>query len=145
MEANGGLVVAQNEMNSFFDKDIRGGYERLVGFSSILKSYLQRGYQLEIIVEGYASPLANADYNQKLAGRRVNTVINHFSNFGGGTLKKYIASGQLKISVQPLGETSTTVSDDIKNASSIYSIEASRERKVVVKDIIILNNVFYKK
>ena len=145
MESSGGIVSAQNEMNTFFEKDIKGGYERLVGFSTIMKSYLQRGYQLEIIVEGYASPLANAEYNQKLAGRRVNSVINHFSNYGGGILKKYISTGQLKISVQPLGEVNTNVSDDIKNASSIYSIEASRERKVVVKDIVILNNVFYKK
>lgn len=145
MEANGGMIVPENSMNKFFDADIKGGYDRLVGFSSILKSYLQKGSQLEIVIEGYASPLANSEYNQRLSSRRVNSVINHFSSFGGGILKKYIASGQLKISVQPHGEVNTSVSDDVKNISSIYSIEASRERKVVIKDIIILNNAFYKK
>lgn len=145
MDDNGGMIVPENSMNKFFDADIKGGYDRLVGFSNILKTYLQRGSQLEIIVEGYASPLANSEYNQRLSSRRVNTVINHFSSFGGGVLKKYIKSGQLKISVQPHGEVSTTVSDDVKNISSIYSIEASRERKVVIKDIVILNNNFYNK
>ncbi|MBL7818729.1 MAG: hypothetical protein JNL70_27265 [Saprospiraceae bacterium] len=142
--ASGGIVGSQNEMNAFFERDIKGGYDKLVGFSNILRNYLQRGYQLEIIVEGYASPLANAVYNQRLASRRVNSVINHFSSVSGGILKKYITSGQLKISVQPFGEVNTSVSDDQSNVSSIYSIEASRERKVVVKDIVILNNVFYK-
>jgi outer membrane protein OmpA-like peptidoglycan-associated protein len=145
MASQGGIVTEQNEMNMFFDKDLKGGYEHLAGFSSILKTYLQKGYQLEVVLEGFASPLANAEYNQKLAGRRVNSVINYFSSYANGSMKKYITSGQLKISVQPLGEVNTTVSDDGKNASSIYSVEASRERKVVIKDIVIRNNVFYKK
>ncbi len=143
LAANGG--VSSNEMNAFFEKDIKKGYEQLVGYSNIMKSYLQSGHQLEIVLEGYASPLANAEYNQKLSSRRVNSVINYFSSFSSGSLKKYIKSGQLKISVQPHGEVNPNVSDDEKNASSIYSIEASRERKVVIKDIIILNNVHYKK
>jgi outer membrane protein OmpA-like peptidoglycan-associated protein len=145
MAANGGITIEENEMNTFFEKDIKGGFDRLVGFSNILKTYLQKGYQLEILVEGFASPLANSDYNQKLAGRRVNSVINYFSSYSGGSLKRYITSGQLKISVQQMGEVSSTISDDSKNASSIYSVDASRERRVVIKDIVILNNVFYKK
>ncbi len=143
LAANGG--VASNEMNTFFEKDIKNGYEQLVGYSNIMKSYLQNGNQLEIVLEGYASPLSNPEYNQKLSSRRVNSVINYFSTFSGGSLKKYIKSGQLKISVQPHGEVNTNVSDDGNNAASIYGIEASRERKVVIKDIIILNNAHYKK
>ncbi len=138
-------AVASNEMNTFFEKDIKKGYEQLVGYSNIMKAYLQNGNQLEIVLEGYASPLANAEYNQKLSGRRVNSIINYLSTFSGGSLKKYIKSGQLKISIQPQGEVNPNVSDDGKNAASIYSIDASRERKVVIKDIIILNNAHYKK
>ncbi len=143
--ASKGALVSSKDMDAFFEKDIKKGYEQLVGYSNIMKSYLQNGYQLEIILEGYASPLANADYNQKLSARRVNAVINYFSSSNGGSLKKYIKSGQLKISVLPHGEVNPNVSDDEKNASSIYSIEASRERKVVIKDILILNNIHYKK
>ena len=145
MQENGGMIVQENSMGKFFEKDIKGGYERLVGFSNILKSYLRNGSQLEIVIEGYASPLADAEYNQRLSSRRVNSVINYFSSYAGGALKKYIKSGQLKISIQPQGEVNRNVSDDSKKLSSIYSIEASSERKVIIKDIVILNNSYYKK
>ena len=143
LASNGG--VSSNEMNAFFENEIKKGYEQVVGYTNIMKSYLQSGNQLEIILEGYASPLANAEYNQKLSARRVNSVINYLSSVNNGSLKKYIKSGQLKISVLPQGEVNPNVSDDANSAASIYSLEASRERKVVIKDIIILNNARYKK
>ena len=142
--AQGG-ITSPTEMNSFFENEIKKGYEQLSGYTTIMKRYLQNGSQLEIVLEGYASPLANAEYNRTLSARRVNSVINYLSSVSGGSLKKYIKSGQLKISVLPQGEVNANVSDDENNASSIYSVEASRERKVVIKDIIILNNVHYKK
>lgn len=135
----GGSAISSNEMSLFFGAEVKGGYDRLKGFSSILTNYMQRGYQIEITIEGFASPLANDAYNQKLAARRVDAIINHFENVNGGVLRKYIKNGNLKITVEPMGEVSNQVSDDIKNTSSIYSIEASRERRVVIKDIVILN------
>jgi outer membrane protein OmpA-like peptidoglycan-associated protein len=134
-----GSTVSNNEMALFFGAEVKGGYDKLKGFSSILQSYMEKGYQIEISIEGFSSPLANNDYNQKLATRRVDAVINHFESFNGGILKKYIKNGHLKISVSPMGETSNQVTDDKSNSSSIYSIEASRERRVVIKDVVILN------
>ncbi len=134
-----GSAVSNNEMSLFFGAEVKGGYEKLKGFSSILQNYMSRGYQIEITIEGFASPLANNAYNEKLAARRVDAVINHFESFNGGILKKYIKNGNLKITVSPMGEISNQVSDDKSNTSSIYSIEASRERRVVIKDISILN------
>ena len=135
----GGSAISSNEMSLFFGAEVKGGYDRLKGFSSILTNYMKRGYQIEITIEGFASPLANDAYNQKLASRRVDAIINHFENVNGGVLRKYIKNGNLKITVEPMGEVSNQISDDIKNTSSIYSIEASRERRVVIKDIVILN------
>jgi outer membrane protein OmpA-like peptidoglycan-associated protein/tetratricopeptide (TPR) repeat protein len=134
-----GSTVSNNEMSLFFGAEVKGGYDRLKGFSSILENYMSRGYQIEITIEGFASPLAKNDYNQKLAARRVDAVINHFENVNGGFLRKYIKNGKLKITVSSAGEVNNQVSDDIKNTSSIYSVEASRERRVVIKDIVILN------
>ncbi len=135
----GGSAVSSNEMSLFFGAEVKGGYNRLKGFSTILTNYMQRGYQIEITIEGFASPLANDAYNQKLAARRVDAIVNHFENVNGSILRKYIKNGNLKITVEPMGEVSNQVSDDSKNTSSIYSIEASRERRVVIKDIVILN------
>ncbi len=134
-----GTSVSNNEMSLFFGAEVKGGYDKLKGFSSILENYMSRGYQIEITIEGFASPLANNNYNEKLAARRVDAVVNHFENVNGGFLKKYIKNGHLKISVASTGETSTQVSDDKSNQASIYSIEASRERRVIIKDIVILN------
>jgi hypothetical protein len=134
-----GSTVSNNEMALFFGAEVKGGYDKLKGFSSILQSYMEKGYQIEITIEGFTSPLANNDYNEKLAARRVDAVVNHFESFNAGSLRKYIKNGHLKISVTPLGEISNQVTDDKTNISSIYSIEASRERRVVIKDVIILN------
>jgi outer membrane protein OmpA-like peptidoglycan-associated protein len=134
-----GSSVSNNEMSLFFGAEVKGGYDRLKGFSSILEGYMSRGYQIEITIEGFASPLANTDYNQKLASRRVDAVVNHFESVNGGFLRKYIKNGHLKITVASTGEVNNQVSDDSKNTTSIYSIEASRERRVVIKDIVILN------
>ena len=131
-------------VGAFFEEDVKGNYQILTGYSAILERYLKLGYQLEIVVEGYASPLADSEYNMKLAARRVDAVIKYFERYG--SLKKYIASGALKITVEPYGEnTALGVSDNPADAASIYSLEASRERRVVLKDIIILNNSFYQK
>jgi tetratricopeptide (TPR) repeat protein/outer membrane protein OmpA-like peptidoglycan-associated protein len=143
-DAASGLDVSDNEMGLFFDAEVKGGYQRLVGFSNILKSYLARGMQLEIVIAGYASPLADSETNRKLSQRRIQSVINHFEGFSGGTLRRFIRSGQLKITIEPMGEISNYVSDDASNVSSIYSLEASRERRVVIKDIVILNSIFQK-
>jgi outer membrane protein OmpA-like peptidoglycan-associated protein len=143
-DAAGGLNVSDNEMGLFFDAEVKGGYQRLVGFSNILKNYLSRGMEMQIVIAGFASPLADNETNQKLSKRRIQSVINHFEGFSGGTLRKYIRTGQLKIVIEPMGEISNYVSDDASNTASIYSLDASRERRVVIKDIVILNTIFEK-
>jgi outer membrane protein OmpA-like peptidoglycan-associated protein len=134
-----GASVSNNEMALFFGAEVKGGYDKLKGFSSILENYMARGYQIEVTIEGFASPLAQNDYNEKLAARRVDAIVNHFESVNSGFLRKYIKNGKLKITVANSGEVNNQVSDDKQNASSIYSIEASRERRVVIKDIVILN------
>ena len=143
LAANGSVPSVINEMDEFFTNDVKGGFDKLIGTANVLESYLKRGYGLEIIVEGYASPLANTDYNEYLTTRRIKSVTNYLSNYGSGSLRKFISSGLLKINVRPLGESnaSSNVSDDSSNPKlSIYSLDASRERKVVIKDVIIKKN-----
>ena len=137
---NGSVPMANNEMQQFFDQDIKVGFEKMTGFVSIMKSYLKQGKRLDVIIEGYASPLANASYNEYLTSRRINSVVKFLSTYSGGSLSKYIKNGQLTLRIRPLGESeaATNVSDDNNDPiRSIYSLEASKERRVVIKDIII--------
>jgi outer membrane protein OmpA-like peptidoglycan-associated protein len=142
----GSVPSANNQMEAFFANDVKGGYENLEGSANVMEIYLKKGYDLEIIIEGYASPLANADYNEYLTNRRIQSVINYLTS-SSSTIKKAYKAGKFKVGVRPLGESHapTGVSDDSNDPKhSVYSIEASRERRVVIKDILIRNNVLYK-
>ena len=146
LASNGTVPSANNEMEAFFANDVKIGFENLAGTASVIESYLKKGYELEIIVEGYASPLANSDYNEYLTNRRIQSVVNYLVSYSSA-VKKYYTAGKLKVGVRPLGESRAAdgVSDDSNDPKrSIYSLEASRERKVVIKDIMIRNNVLYK-
>jgi outer membrane protein OmpA-like peptidoglycan-associated protein/tetratricopeptide (TPR) repeat protein len=142
----GSVPSANNQMEAFFTNDVKGGFENLSGTASVTEIYLKKGYELEIIVEGYASPLANSQYNEDLTNRRIQSVVNYLTSYSS-VVKKAYKSGKLKIGVRPLGETQAAagVSDDSNDPKrSIYSIEASKERRVIVKDILIRNNNLYK-
>lgn len=137
---NGSVPMAINEMQQFFDTDIKVGFEKLTGYVSIMKTYLKKGKHIEIVIEGYASPLANASYNEYLTSRRINSVVKFLSSYSSGSLSKYIKNGQLDLRIKPLGESesASNVSDDNNDpVRSIYSLEASKERRVVIKDILI--------
>ncbi len=121
-------------METFFDGEVRLGFEHLAAYKQTLRNYLSKGFDMEIVLQGYASPLAELDYNQKLAARRVQSVVNYFNS----SLSRYVKTGRLKITVEAVGESNSSASDDAKNPNSIFSLEASRERRVEVKDIRIL-------
>jgi len=89
-------------------------------------------------LRGYASPLAQDSYNLNLGKRRVDSVRNALKKWDGGILVQYINSGQLVITERSFGETSapTGISDKESEAlKSIYSPNASRERRVEIDEI----------
>jgi outer membrane protein OmpA-like peptidoglycan-associated protein/tetratricopeptide (TPR) repeat protein len=125
---------SDNEMISFFDTDLKQGYLNLVENAKRIETLLKQGYNIEVALEGYASPLANTQYNQQLTERRVSSLVKFFSVYNKAALARYIKTGQLKVTLEPLGErTNEGINDQSGNAASIYSIEASRARRVVVK------------
>ena len=129
------LESAYNNYDNFFEGEIRGGWTRLMTFSEVLYEMLQRGDKIKITLRGFASPRAASNYNLNLTARRVSSVINHFSIFDGGIYKPYVESGQLIIVEEPNGEKLAPkgISDKInEERNSIYSIPASRERRVEV-------------
>jgi hypothetical protein len=104
----------------------------------ILEQYLRDGKQISIFLKGYTSPLASAEYNLKLGKRRISSIQNEFKVFQGGILWKYMESGDLVVAEKSFGEETAppTVSDDRKNKrKSIYSPEASEERRVEIVEI----------
>ena len=121
----------------FFD-EVEGNAELLREFSAKLVAYLRDGNEIDMVVEGYASPIAPSDYNALLTSRRTRSLINHILQWEGGALLPFLASGQLRIRQEPYGEgrAPDNISDSpADRAASEYGVPASRERRVRIIDI----------
>ncbi|MFK7978998.1 MAG: hypothetical protein AB8G86_03370 [Saprospiraceae bacterium] len=124
----------------FFENDLKGNYDTLGVFSETLIKYLQRGNTAVISIRGFASPLAATDYNVNLGKRRVNCLMNHFSVYRDGMLNRYMEDGSLVLKEVSYGEeqANKSISENPKDRrNSVYSPEASKERKVQIVKIII--------
>ena len=129
-------------VKNFFENEVEFGYERLVTFITQLHLRLEAGDIIELSLKGFASPRAANKYNLALGQRRIWTLKNEIREFGGGLLKSYIESGKLKIVEISFGEevAPAGISDSYENRRlSVYSVEASRERKAEIVRVRILN------
>ncbi|MBP7239274.1 MAG: PD40 domain-containing protein [Saprospiraceae bacterium] len=130
--------MAIQAISGFFTDSLPKGKRELDILMHILEQYLRDGKQISIFLKGYTSPLASAEYNLKLGKRRISSIQNEFKVFQGGILWKYMESGDLVVAEKSFGEETAppTVSDDRKNKrKSIYSPEASEERRVEIVEI----------
>ena len=140
-EAEKEMAVAQ--LGKFFDEEVKTGYIKLEVFAGNLDLFLQGGASIEIMVKSFASPLATSDYNLALTQRRIASVRNYFRRFQNGILESYIRNGQLKVSTLPLGESEAApgVSDNARDKrSSVFSLEASRERRAEILEVRLFKN-----
>jgi outer membrane protein OmpA-like peptidoglycan-associated protein len=129
---------AQADIESFFEDELRVSKGEFESFLNILDQYLDEGLSFKIFLKGFASPLASDTYNYNLGQRRISTIQNEFKLTHGGSLQKYFESGDLEVTEKSFGEETapSSVSDDIRNLrKSIYSPEASRERRVEIIEI----------
>jgi len=132
------LINGKGEVDEFFEGDVVGGYDKLKRFMRALKKELQLGRSLDIAIKGYTSPLADTRYNLALGQRRVSSVENEILSYENGFFRDYVASGKLIITDISFGEETApeTVDDTPVNKSkSVYSVDASRERRVHIVKI----------
>lgn len=131
-------VDATNKLDGFFEGEVAGGYDKLKRFMRALKKELELGRSLEIAIKGYASPIADTKYNLALGQRRVSSIKNEILNYEGGLFRDYVRQGKLILTDISFGEETSPadVSDVAYNkALSVYSPEASRERRVQIVKI----------
>lgn len=130
--------AAEDQIDQFFDNEVRRGYERLDQLCELLLSRLQNGEPAEVIIKGFTSPRAESDYNLALGRRRISSVRNYFETYGNGALAAFIQSGRLKISEASFGETTARagISDNLRDErNSVYHPDAARERRVEIVEI----------
>lgn len=129
-----------SKIEKFFEEDVKGGYRDLEEFTRLLKnSYLDQmneGDTLVVIIKGYASPRANSDYNKNLTKRRIKSIENYFNTHE--LLPKY--AGRILVEEEANGEEKAPsgIIDDIADRkNSIFSVAASRERRVEIVRILV--------
>ncbi len=127
--------AAKDEVQRFFDQEVTRGYESLQRFAKRLKKYMARNKDVNIIIKGFASPLATESYNISLTKRRIDNVEKFLKELDNGYLKPYFDSGRIKVVIKPFGESKAAadVSDSTKNRqASVYNPKAARERRVEI-------------
>ena len=131
-----------SKYDAFFEDSIKGNYKKFTFFLDQMVSQLQAGYKVELILKGYASPRAETSYNKLLSERRINSIENEVLRFRNGIIKPFLDTKHLSFTHEPFGEEKSKqgISDDLVNQRlSVFSIEASQERRVEIINVILKN------
>ncbi len=133
---------AASEVEAFFEGDVKNGYAKLQKFIAKLKQRLDSGDIIELSLKGFASPRAANRYNLALGQRRIWSLKNEITSYANGVLAPYVASGKLVVTEISFGEeiAPSGISDSYSNRRlSVYSPEASRQRKAEIVRVRVLN------
>jgi hypothetical protein len=132
------IVMAETKIERFFQTELKKGKYDLDNFLGVLLDELEDGIPVKIFLKGYTSPRYSRSYNYSLGLRRVSSVKNELEEYNDGALVPYMKSGQLNIRERSFGELESPkdVVDDLDNERmSIYSVEASKERRVEIINV----------
>lgn len=130
---------ARARIGGFFQEEVLPAREKLQTLMGFLYETLADGRDVDLIVQGYASPLNTLAYNRTLASRRIRSMINEMNTWNNGALLPYLnqVQGMAKLSIRevPIGvdEAASGVSSragDLRN--SVYSPEAARARRITI-------------
>jgi len=132
------------DLVKFFRDEVEQGRADLDAAIPVLRQALDEGQRIELVVRGFASPLAKSDYNKNLSLRRIQSVVNQLRGVEGGVFIPYLEGtaangGKLTITPAPFGEdrTATGVSDDLGDLkNSVYAVAAARERRIEIEQLL---------
>jgi tetratricopeptide (TPR) repeat protein len=131
-------AIATDRINRFFDEQVKGGFTKLEYFAEHLDLFLNSDYEVEIMVKGFASPLASHDYNLALTKRRIVSVRNYLRKAKGGIYESFIQQNKLIVTNAPLGESQALpgINDSHRHLDqSVFSPEASKERRAEIIEV----------
>lgn len=130
---------AELEISDFYQFRVEKGVRDLRVFSKLLLTELDKGQEVELTIQGFASPLAKTDYNVHLTGRRITSLINFLYHYQASVFKPYMDGtaengGRLTFTKIPFGEytADTEVTDDRSDGDAVYSVGAAQERKIQI-------------
>lgn len=138
---------AKEDIADFFIEYVEQGVADLNEFTRLLLIELNKGYDIQVTVKGFASPLAKTDYNVNLTKRRINSLINYLYAYGNGEFKPYLDGtasngGKLTFVQIPFGEYTANqlISDNPNDTKhSVYSRKAALERKIEIQSVSLVS------
>jgi len=151
----------KNSIDNFFNQVVSYNYSENQTLLSNIYDIFQNNQtfdglgttaNIDITLEGSASPPGTQNYNQNLSERRVDSVLNYITSWNNGALRKYVNSGNLKLTTSAVGEYPTDVNPKVIGTSlnfngcsdatigqteyeKIYSPKAMACRRVAIKNI----------
>jgi Protein of unknown function (DUF1573)/WD40-like Beta Propeller Repeat len=136
-------IEAIASVGDFFGNEAQAGYDKLMTFLIGLQETLDQGRRVNLVVRGFASPLAKSDYNVNLSLRRIQSLVNVMRVWNNGSLVPYLDdrapnSGSLTLERAPFGEeqAKSGVSDQLKDLrKSVYDPDAARERRIEIERV----------
>lgn len=130
----------QKAVDYFFDHELKEGHDNLLWLLFLIHEDLKMGYSVEITVNGYASPLFEDEYNQRLSERRISCLRNEMINWNDHALRPYLSNGRLWIRMIPKGSSdmdnanTPSALKDPNNIRATYSMEAAHARRIEITD-----------
>lgn len=127
------------EIDYFFDSEVQDNCERFEQFLDLMLDDLKAAHRISMTVEGYASPVHTSEYNQLISKRRIASIVNQIMEYKKGILTRYMGTGGGSLQIREVAYGSSHaqegVSADRSQANkSVYSVEASRERRIEIQD-----------
>lgn len=129
---------ASNKVANFFEEEVRVGNDDLNLFLKLLRVELNKGKDIDVYLSGFTSPRYTSAYNYRLGTRRIRSVRNELREFSGGIYQDFFDSKQLEVKLKSFGESEAPegiISDLQDERNSIYSVEASRERRTEISEV----------
>jgi len=138
---------AEMAVEGFFRDSVQMGYDRLGLFAESVLAFLERGRIVEVPIQGFASPLAGAQYNTNLSMRRIASIGNFFREYDGGVFVKYMENNALQFRGNPQGENDDRTRQQqaaLENlndkANTVYSPLASEGRRIQITELNFLDD-----
>ena len=132
--------AAEDSIEVFFNDYVQSGFGNLNKFLKLLRTELENGKTVSLVIKGFASPLNNSDYNYQLSKRRIASLINYLHTAQNGFFKPYLQqadslTNRIIIYEDPRGDQQAkryVSSNPNDKRNSVYSKSAALERRIQI-------------
>jgi hypothetical protein len=151
----GALQVKQLIEDNFFEQKLVAQFESFTEFMDGLIAYLDSpgNDPLDLIIQGYCSPLGGSAYNKMLAQRRIECILKYMVDYRDGALEQYLviekgegfniqldindanSNERLRVKLVPLGVAPQYDGTPTEGDPGRYDYRAIWARKVEIKDV----------